>query len=302
MNSREEKMRETHEEIENDILREKQKKITILFIKIIIVTFIIIISFFLYIKYIETAGLLVRETRIVSNKLPESFNSAKIIQFSDLYYGSTIYLDEVKKLVDKINLRNPDIVIFTGNLLNDKYNISEKEEKKLVEALNKINAPIGKYAILSSDDFDDAEDILRDSNFNILENESELIYKSDEEPILLTALNSNNENDIKKAFEYFEKEENNKNIYNILLLESPDDIDSVTDKTIDLALAGKSLNGGICLKEDLCFIKTNGAKKYYQKYYNVNNIPLYISSGIGTRDINFRFVARPSINFFRLSK
>ena len=291
MNSREEKMRETHEEIENDILREKQKKITILFIKIIIVTFIIIISFFLYIKYIETAGLLVRETRIVSNKLPESFNSAKIIQFSDLYYGSTIYMEEVKKLVNKINLRNPDIVIFTGNLLNDKYDIKENEIKKLTNEL-----------ILSSDDFNDAEDILRNSNFKILENESELIYNGDEEPILLTALNSNNGNDIKKAFEYFEKEENNKNIYNILLLESPDDIDSVTDKTIDLALAGKSLNGGICLKEDLCFIKTNGAKKYYQAYYNVKNIPLYISSGIGTRNINFRFIARPSINFFRLSK
>ena len=46
--------------------------------------------------------------------------------------------------------------------------------------------------------------------------------------------------------------------------------------------------------------KYNGAKKYDQDYYTINNTKLYISSGLGTHD-GFRLFCRPSINFFRIS-
>ena len=49
-------------------------------------------------------------------------------------------------------------------------------------------------------------------------------------------------------------------------------------------------------------IKFEHAKKYYKPYYKIDNTDLYISSGIGTTDFNFRFLNKPSFNFYRLTK
>ena len=44
----------------------------------------------------------------------------------------------------------------------------------------------------------------------------------------------------------------------------------------------------------------DGAKKYDQDYYEIDNSKLYISSGLGTQN-GIRLFCRPSINFYRLS-
>jgi len=44
----------------------------------------------------------------------------------------------------------------------------------------------------------------------------------------------------------------------------------------------------------------DGAKTYIESYYEVNNQKLYISNGIGTQDISFRFLNKPSITLYRL--
>ena len=49
-------------------------------------------------------------------------------------------------------------------------------------------------------------------------------------------------------------------------------------------------------------MKKEGASKYDQDYYKINDSKLYISSGLGTNNSNsIRLFCRPSINFFRLS-
>ena len=45
---------------------------------------------------------------IKNEKIPDSFNGIKIIQFSDLYYGSTIEDKEIDKLIKEINKRKSD--------------------------------------------------------------------------------------------------------------------------------------------------------------------------------------------------
>ena len=70
---------------------------------------------------------------------------------------------------------------------------------------------------------------------------------------------------------------------------------------MDLLLAGHSHNGDIKIPYIGPIIKKDGAKKYNDEYYKVNNTLLYISSGIGTKNNSVRLFCRPSINFFRLS-
>ena len=51
------------------------------------------------------------------------------------------------------------------------------------------------------------------------------------------------------------------------------------------------------------YIKENKKiKNTYNNYYKVNNTNLYISSGLGESNINFRLFNKPSINFYRINK
>ena len=85
----------------------------------IILIFLIISAILgiLYARFISTTGLNVYEKSIISSSLPEDYDGLKIVQFTDLHYGSTVFLKELKHVVKRINDQNPDIIIFTGDLV-----------------------------------------------------------------------------------------------------------------------------------------------------------------------------------------
>ena len=66
--------------------------------------------------------------------------------------------------------------------------------------------------------------------------------------------------------------------------------------------AGHSHNGQINIPYIKKLLLPEGSKKYYNNYYKVNNTNLYISSGLGESNINFRLFNKPSINFYRINK
>jgi len=300
--TREELNKDISDEIEEEELREKRKKIVKKVLKIILIIFTICILFIVYTKIISTSGLRVKEKRLEIVNIPESFNGVKIIQFSDLQYGSTIFEDEIKSLVKKINDRNPDIVIFTGDLIDKDYKIKHDELEKLIKNLNKINANIGKYAVNGDEDKDNFNTILTQSGFTVLDNSYELVYNGENNPILITGINSNNK-DIDKTFSYFKEEKNNKDIYNILIMHEPDTIDKVLKNyKVDLALSGGNLNGEIYIPKLGGLLTRKDAKKYTKSYYEINNTKLYVSSGVGTDELGIRLGTFPSINFLRLAK
>ena len=300
--TREELNKDISDEIEEEELREKRKNIVKKVLKIILIIFTICILFIVYTKIISTSGLRVKEKRLEIVNIPESFNGVKIIQFSDLQYGSTIFEDEIKSLVKKINDRNPDIVVFTGDLIDKDYKIKHDELEKLIKSLNKINANIGKYAVNGDEDKDNFNTILTQSGFTVLDNSHELVYNGENNPILITGINNNNK-DIDKTFSYFKEEKNDKNIYNILIMHEPDTIDKILKNyKVDLALSGGNLNGEIYIPKLGGLLTRKDAKKYTKSYYEINNTKLYVSSGVGTDELGIRLGTFPSINFLRLAK
>lgn len=303
--TREELNQEKQREIVKAENREKRKKIVILGIKItfFLITFFLI--FYFYTTYISTGSLIIKEERIVSSKLPSNFNGLKIVHFSDLHYGTTVFSEDVKKIVKEINARNPDLVVFTGDLINQDYNLTNEEQEKLTELLRKIDAKLGKYAVMGEDDGSSFTTILNQSNFNILNNSYELIYKNENTPILLIGLASSlkGEIDINKSYNYFSEANHNSDIYTITLLHEPDSVDDILNRySTDLFLAGHSHNGTIRVPFLGAVKKVDGAQVYDQAFYEINNSNLYISSGLGTEEPGFRLFCKPSINFFRLSR
>lgn len=296
---------ELNEEIQKEIQKEQNtetiKKIIKIVLKWSLILIVFFTAFFAYTTYISTVKVGVREYRIKNKKIPDSFNGLKIIQLSDLHFGSTMFNEEVKKIKKLSNERKPDIVVYTGDLINKDYDLNSKEQEELIKELKGINASLGKYAILGDEDNEKIATIFNQSDFTILRNEYELIYKDDNNPILLIGLTTK-DIDIEKGYSYFKEETHNSNIYTITLIHKPDTIDDIIDiHPTDLFLAGHSHNGNIRVPfVKYSLFKVEGAKKYDQDYYKVNDSKLYVSSGLGTKD-GFRLFCRPSINFFRLS-
>lgn len=303
--TREELNKERQKDIENEAKRNRRKKIVIFITKTILLLTILISGFYFFNTYVSTAKLIVKENRIIDSKIPESFNGLKIIQFSDLHYGSNIFIKQVNSLVKTINRRKPDVVVFTGDLIEKTYDLSSKEQEKLIKELNKIEATIGKYAVIGDEDKDNFITIFNQSNFSILNNSYDLIYKDSNKPLLLIGISSSlsEKAKIDEAYSYFNQEIYNSEIYTISIMHEPDLVDSVLQKyKSDLFLAGHSHNGNVILPYFGNIDKIEGAKVYNEEFYQLDeNNKLYISSGVGTNGNGVRLFCQPSINFFRLS-
>jgi len=89
------------------------------------------------------------------SNLPPSFEGYKVVQISDIHAGSLDNKEEVMKGVNLINELNPDLVMFTGDLVN-----SNKDEiDPYIEVFNKIKAKDGKFAVLGNHDYYGLSDI-----------------------------------------------------------------------------------------------------------------------------------------------
>lgn len=93
----------------------------------------------------------VHSVKVTLPNLPDAFNGLKIIQISDIHSGSyvsTSHLEEAVKLIDQ---HKPDIIFFTGDLVNDKA----AETDLYIEVLSKIKAPMGVFSTLGNHDYGD---------------------------------------------------------------------------------------------------------------------------------------------------
>ena len=277
--------------------KEKEKKSS--FVKFISYFLLIIFLIVVYSHFIGTKGLFIREYSVINNRIPESFDGFKIVHFSDLHYGTTIKETELKKLVKEINELKPDIVIFTGDLIDIDYNINDKEIDILINELNNIDSNIDNYIIRGNHDINKGYSKVADKiNFIDLNNKNTLLYYNSQTPIRLVGLDDYLEHtlNITDAFNYNLEED----LYTIVIAHEPDVIDKLNDYKIDLMFSGHSHNGQVRLPFIGAVYTPVGSKKYYDEEYTINNTNLYISGGIGTSTAEFRLFNHPSFNFYRL--
>lgn len=286
------------EKIEDD----EEKEFNPLLKKIIIFIIFIIGSFLIYSMLIEPNLLEVKEYKLETSKIEENFHGYKIVQISDINYGTSFTEKNLEKTIQKINELKPDIVLFTGNLINKNVTIDEKTEKKIIKILNKLETPLYKFAIYGSSDYNDTfEKIMYETSFKILDNESTLIYNKDETPIMITGFNNNKKEQDYTIMSNPINEIDTTNFYKIVLTHNPNVTDEIKKYNPDLILSGYTLGGYI----DLGFTKPlllDKNIKYYEDYQKINQSKLYISSGLGTEKVSMRFNNLPSINLYRLYK
>jgi predicted MPP superfamily phosphohydrolase len=93
----------------------------------------------------------IRKVKVKLMKLPASFHGLRVVQISDIHSGSLSDREAVAKAVEKINDLSPDLIFFTGDLVN---NIAE-EARGFVGIFSKLQAKHGVYSILGNHDYGD---------------------------------------------------------------------------------------------------------------------------------------------------
>ena len=282
-------------EIEDkDLETKKEKHIIRKIFFLIILTIIITV---IYSRYVSTSGLFVKEYIIKNSNVTDSYKGFKIAHFSDFHYGRTTFIDELKNLVNDINKMKPDLIVFTGDLIDKDTKIKDDEIKMINEELKKLHSTYGNYYVTGNHDekFDKYNELMDSSNFINLDNKSDVIYNKSNETILISGIGT--EDDTKFLEDVFK----NKYNYKINIMHYPDYYEKIEMYDFDLVLAGHSHNGQIYIPFYGPIIKPNHAKTYYDEYYKINKTDFYISSGIGVSDFNFRWFNRPSYNLYILT-
>ncbi len=267
----------------------------------------------------------VSEITVNSKRLPASFDGIKIAQFSDAHVGTwgqdTTF---VTNLVNKINALNPDIIVFTGDIVNRKTD----EILPFVNILKRLKAPLGVYSVMGNHDYGDYTDwpdeqahaadtrqlraIHTGMGWNLLCNTHKFIYSAQGDSIAMIGVENWGEppfkqyGDLKKAYPTANKIGDNN--FKILLSHNPmhwhNEVREYTD--IDLTLSGHThamqvLIGGIgtgFTPSSWRYPEWGGLYTHEGADGSVRN--LYVNIGCGEVAIPARIGASPEITLITL--
>lgn len=92
----------------------------------------------------------VKEVAYYSSKLPPAFKGYRIVQLSDIHIGSWEgNARALQRMVDLVNAQHPDLIVFTGDLVNNQA----KELDGFQQILSGLHAKDGVYSVLGNHDY-----------------------------------------------------------------------------------------------------------------------------------------------------
>lgn len=259
----------------------------------------------------------VRKVKLKIAGLPQQFKGYKIVQISDVHSGSFFHPEKLKHAIDLINEQNADLVLFTGDMVN---NYAE-EFKPFVPLFSTIRAKDGKFSILGNHDYGDYGDwksaeeksqnipqlaaLQRDAGFDLLRNEHRIIERNGEKLYLIGVENWGEPpfpqyGDLNKASEGIPPE-----AAKILMSHDPTHFDAVVKKhpsNVQLTLSGHT--HGMQFGLDLKNIRWSPVQYRYKKWadlYESEGKYLYVNRGFGVIAYPGRVGIEPEITLFELS-
>lgn len=270
---------------------------------------------FLYGITIGKYNFRVKKVSLSFSNLDKAFNGYKIVQISDIHSGSFDSRESVLKGVEMINEQNPDLVVFTGDLVNDRA----EEIDHFIDIFNRIQSKDGIYSITGNHDYGDyvswnsneekEENFQRliqkhgELGFNILMNENRQIKRGDGYFNLVGIENWGlppfpQKGDLNKALEGVDDQ------FTLLLSHDPSHWDAETLKhsnKVNLTLAGHT--HGMQFGIEIPGIKWSPVKYKYPRWaglYNENDQYLYVNRGFGFLGLPGRVGIWPEITVIEL--
>ena len=258
----------------------------------------------------------VRKVKLRFKNLPESFKGYKIVQISDVHSGSFFNPQKLQKAIDLINEQDADVVLFTGDMVNNYAD----EFKPFIPLFKSIKAKDGKFSILGNHDYGDygawnsreekAQNIptlknyQAEAGFKMLRNENIALEKNGEKIYLLGVENWG----IKPFPQYGDLDKALKGVpedaIKVLMSHDPTHFDEVVKKHkthVHLTLSGHT--HGMQFGLDLKNIKWSPVKFKYKKWadlYESEGKYLYVNRGFGVIAYPGRVGINPEITVIEL--
>lgn len=260
----------------------------------------------------------VNRIKIKFESLPAAFKGLRIIHISDIHSGSFTDKAAVQKGIDKILKEKPDLVLFTGDLVNDRA--TEMDEYKDVFA--KITAPMGVYSTLGNHDYGDyvrweskeakhtnlesLKQVHADMGWKLLMNEHVVFERDGEKIALLGIENWGAKGRFPKYGKMKEAHHGTQEIpFKILLSHDPSHWEAEVIPhypKVDLMLAGHT--HGMQFGVELPGFKWSPVQWMYRQWaglYEMGSQKLYVNRGFGFLGYPGRVGILPEITLLELS-
>jgi predicted MPP superfamily phosphohydrolase len=261
----------------------------------------------------------VRKVPLKFPNLPAGFDGLRVLQFSDLHIGSFNGTKHVEEAVKLILEQKPDVIFFTGDLVNDRH----LEVLEFADVLKKIQAPMGVYSILGNHDYGDyynwnsleekKENLDRLKKFhgemgwNLLLNSHTYIKRGEEEIGLIGVENWSHRATFKRYGDmHLATKDMNPASFNILLSHDPSHWDAEVNQNytfVDLTLSGHT--HGFQFGIEIPGFKWSPVQYVYKEWadlYQQANQYIYVNRGLGFIGYPGRVGILPEITVFTLNK
>ena len=251
--------------------------------------------------------------------LPDDFDGYQLTHISDIHSGSLNNRNNVEYAIDLINKQNSDLILFTGDIVNNKSN--ELIEWKTL--FSKLKAKDGKYSVLGNHDYGDYVqwssknekklnfqmllDIQKEMGFNLLLNENTKINKNNSSISLVGVENwgkgrFKKKGDIDMACLGLTNSD-----FKIVMSHDPSHWDKVLidHKThFHLTLSGHThgMQFGIEIPGWISWSPVKWAYKYWAGIYNKKNQFINVNRGFGVLGFPGRIGVYPEISVIKLKK
>ncbi|VVM35005.1 predicted phosphohydrolase [Terribacillus sp. AE2B 122] len=259
--------------------------------------------------YFQNNSIVITESTISSKRIPASFNDYKIVQLSDLH--SKTFGNRQNVLVEKVSNTNPDLIVFTGDLVDSK-NYNEDTSLNLIRELIHI-API--YFVTGNHEwwsgkFDILEKELNDIGVKVLRNTNDVISKGDEKIQIIGIDDPAYVNDsytersitegaIENSVEGMEDD-----YFKILLSHRPEFLSIYSKYGIDVVFSGHAHGGQVRIPFVGGLVAPNQGflPKYTAGKFDLDNTSMFVNRGLGNSTIPLRIFNRPEIIVLTLSR
>lgn len=225
-------------------------------------------------------------------------SNLKVFQISDLHLKSVNF--QLRNLSEKINKLNPDLLLITGDAIDDAENLPV-----LGEFLQLLRYDIKKVAVLGNWEYwgkvnmDTLSRLYNKQNCSLLINES-IQLKLKNCTVSITGVDDyiGGNSDIATALNNYKASD-----YHLILSHCPQYADIISDNIMPengntpLILSGHTHGGQVNFFGWIPFIPP-GSGRYVKGWYDVGKLKLYVSKGIGTSLIPVRFFARAEATVF----
>ena len=254
---------------------------------------------------------------IIIKDWPTNLNNYKIIHISDLHLGSFNDVEKFNEVVNMINDEDPDLVVFTGDLVNNFY----EEAIPYADCLKRIKAKDGKFSVLGNHDYGDYAirnrnsqewknnfnnllNLEKEVGFHLLLNDSRLISKKHAKFNIVGVENwgagrFNKDGDLNNAMNGVDD-----SLPTILLSHDPSHWNEVvlkSDFMIDLQLSGHT--HGMQFGIEIPGFKWSPVKYRYEQWaglYNKNKRQIYVNRGLGHLGYTGRVGIMPDISILNI--